>query len=320
MPPKPDERGNANGNGTGRAPAFAPQKSFDNFVIRGFATPQECQALVEQAKASRTESATIGHNRKKDDKVRNNKTAFIPKDDRKDTPEARMRAKVDAALQSQRGADTSHPEPVQVQIYQPGQHYSKHTDSWENESVCKNRVKQRTWTCVLYLNDVAGGGTTSFPKAKLKLHRAGDPSRAPEQGTLACWYNVLPDLQANPDTQHQGDDVTKGEKFIANFWYNTLDKPAQACAQLEAQEKQQRQQKQERQRARKERTAIAVAVAASAAACLLALAALARLRRRRRRNELPRRQQQTHAFATANAPLPPPPRRQEGRGAARGVP
>ena len=218
---------------------FVDPSKFDNFVIDKFASPQECEALIRETQNkdhASLQDAIVGSDRRKDPKVRNNTTAFVKKrDDDPDSAEAKLRRRVDHLLQTHKNADTSMSEPLQVQIYKPGQHYSKHTDSWENASVCTGKANQRTWTCVLYLNDVTGGGTTTFPQIKsegsgkgLVLHRPSDPTRAPEQGTLACWYNILPNFEANPLTEHQGDDVTRGEKYLANFWYQTKDKP-QAC-------------------------------------------------------------------------------------------
>lgn len=203
---------------------------FDNLLVRNFATPQECQALIQQTQnkdQANVTDATVGSDRRKDPKVRNNQTAFVKKRD--NSPEHVLRQRVDQLLQTRKHADTSISEPLQVQIYKPGQHYSKHTDSWENDAVCNDKTKQRTWTCVLYLNDVQAGGTTTFPQIDTVLHRPDDPTRAPEQGTLACWYNILPNLEANKLTEHQGDDVVQGEKYLANFWYQTEAKP-QACA------------------------------------------------------------------------------------------
>lgn len=226
---------------------------FANMIVPNFATPEECQALIRQTQNedhAKLAEATVGSDRRKDAKVRNNTTAFVKKLDVPDSPEGILRRRVDELIQSRSQSnynpdpnadtdedskdnkntinDTAMSEPVQVQIYKPGQHYSKHTDSWDNHAVCNDKTKQRTWTCVLYLNDVEAGGTTTFPQIGTTLHRPSDPTRAPEQGTLACWYNVLPNLEANKLTEHQGDPVVRGEKYLANFWYQTNDKP-QAC-------------------------------------------------------------------------------------------
>ena len=200
---------------------------FDNFVVPNFATPEECRRLVEASEAtSNRHRATVGSDRRTDAKVRNNTTAFLAKEDSGDMVE-----RVSALLEKQRpGVDASLCEGVQVQIYEPGEHYTKHTDSWRNDVLCPDTVsgwlpgkkhhplpRQRTWTCVLYLNDVEEGGTTTFPKAGAVV--------SPELGKLACWNNVHPDLSANVMTEHQGDDVIKGKKWLANFWFNTEDGP-----------------------------------------------------------------------------------------------
>lgn len=189
--------------------------AIPNFVVRGFATEQECEELRKLADAAGDKQrATVGSDRRKDDSVRNNVTAYV-----RDRPAIRDR--VDRLLVDRVGADVSMPESVQVQIYGPGEHYSAHTDSWTLKDVCEHGMKQRSWTCVLYLNDVESGGTTSFPKLGVKLSAKNDPSRAPEKGTLACWYNLdASGLEPEKLSEHKGDEVKAGEKYLANFWYN----------------------------------------------------------------------------------------------------
>jgi hypothetical protein len=69
----------------------------------------------------------------------------------------------------------------------------------------------------LYLNDPLGGGTTSFPRIGVTLR--------PELGKLVCWCNVDENMSVNDLTEHQGDDVTEGKKWLANFWFGTAVGP-----------------------------------------------------------------------------------------------
>jgi prolyl 4-hydroxylase len=75
----------------------------------------------------------------------------------------------------------------------------------------------RILTFLLYLNDVAAGGGTNFP-------RLSNLTIAPKRGRAVLWSNVL---DANPliqdhRTVHQALPVT-GTKFAANAWIHTYD-------------------------------------------------------------------------------------------------
>lgn len=192
---------------------------FKTMVVKGFATDAECDEIVKTARQKKHQKpAIVGSGRKSDTKIRNNTTAFLPT--KKSSAEHRLRGRVSQLLRDRQQVNTKAPEDVQVQYYTPGQHYSKHTDSWGEADVCAKKAVQRTWTCVLYLNDVEAGGTTTFPKAGAVLE--------PEKGKLACWDNLDETGRANQLTEHQGDDVTKGEKFLANFWYDLVG-PSPTC-------------------------------------------------------------------------------------------
>lgn len=179
---------------------------IDSVIVDNFATDEECDELIKISDAGNKVRATVGSAREQNTKVRNNTTSFI------DVPKS-LRAKVDKLLQS-KGVKTDRPEQVQVQIYEPNEHYSAHTDSWIDSEVCKKGgVQQRSWTCVLYMNNVEEGGGTYFTKADARI--------MPAKGRLACWNNLGPDGKMNPMSEHMGEDVIKGKKYLANFWYNT---------------------------------------------------------------------------------------------------
>src|SRR3546814_3191016 len=60
----------------------------------------------------------------------------------------------------------------------------------------KNEGGQRTWTAMIYLNDVAEGGATWFPTAGIRV--------APKRGLLLAWNNMKPDGTPNEMTLHEG--------------------------------------------------------------------------------------------------------------------
>ena len=113
------------------------------------------------------------------------------------------------------GIDPAHGEPVQGQRYDVGQEFKAHTDYFEPGGQDFVRycsvAGQRTWTFMIYLNDVAAGGATRF-KVIDKLFR-------PETGKLLCWNNQRPDGSLNAATLHHGMKVRKGLKYVITKWY-----------------------------------------------------------------------------------------------------
>lgn len=113
------------------------------------------------------------------------------------------------------GIDPSHGEPVQGQRYDVGQEFKPHTDYFEPNGVDYERfcnvAGNRTWTFMIYLNDVDAGGGTRFKVIKKTFQ--------PETGKLVCWDNHRPDRSLNPATLHHGMKVRKGMKYVITKWY-----------------------------------------------------------------------------------------------------
>ena len=70
---------------------------------------------------------------------------------------------------------------------------------------------QRTWTAMVYLNDVDEGGATWFPKAGIRV--------TPRRGLLLAWNNMKPDGSPNDQTLHEGMPVVEGVKYIVTKWF-----------------------------------------------------------------------------------------------------
>jgi prolyl 4-hydroxylase len=70
---------------------------------------------------------------------------------------------------------------------------------------------QRTWTVMMFLNDVEAGGHTYFPNANVKI--------TPRQGNLLAWNNLDKNGDPNPFSLHQGMPVEAGVKYIITKWY-----------------------------------------------------------------------------------------------------
>lgn len=115
------------------------------------------------------------------------------------------------------GIDLAWGETMQGQRYQPGQQYKDHCDwfdtaanYWPSE---KARGGQRSWTAMVFLNDVEAGGQTEFPMLGISI--------PPQQGALLAWNNALPDGTPNNATLHAARPVERGVKYVITKWFRT---------------------------------------------------------------------------------------------------
>lgn len=124
---------------------------------------------------------------------------------------------VERRLSDLLGIDLAWGERVQGQRYHPGQEFKAHCDwfdthagYWPDEI---RRGGQRSWTAMVYLNDVDEGGITEFPRIGVRV--------PPQQGALMIWNNTLPDGRPNPDTLHAALPVVRGVKYVITKWFRT---------------------------------------------------------------------------------------------------
>ena len=84
------------------------------------------------------------------------------------------------------GIDPIHGETFQGQRYQVGQQFKPHYDFFHaTEAYWEEMMRtggQRTWTAMVFLNDVEGGGETNFTNV------AGEGDAAPRQPALLEQY------------------------------------------------------------------------------------------------------------------------------------
>ena len=123
--------------------------------------------------------------------------------------------RVETMLTELSGIDPGYGEPLQGQRYAEGQEFKPHTDYFspggrDFAKFC-TLSGNRTWTFMIYLNEVAAGGATRF--------KVLDKTFQPEAGKLLCWNNRLPDGAVNPATLHHGMKVRKGVKYVITKWY-----------------------------------------------------------------------------------------------------
>nr|WP_137676018.1 2OG-Fe(II) oxygenase [Parerythrobacter lutipelagi] len=188
-----------------------PYSDLELFQRKRFIGPELCQRLIGLIEAERRPSTLADHNG--DQYFRTSETCDL-------SPGNPAVQELEAQLLELNGIDPAHGEPVQGQRYDVGQEFKPHND-WFNpqgqdwEKYC-SVAGQRTWTFMIYLNDVPAGGATRFTVVKKSFR--------PEAGKLLCWNNRKPspaggEPLGNVNTLHHGMKVRKGLKYVITKWY-----------------------------------------------------------------------------------------------------
>ena len=123
---------------------------------------------------------------------------------------------LDCKIAELMGVHPGYSEPIQGQRYDQGEFFKPHTDyfsplfidDFEKHTAVGG---QRTWTVMIYLNDVYEGGQTVF-------HRL-DKSYQPKAGLALAWNNLYADGRLNRDTLHESLPVLGGSKWVLTKWF-----------------------------------------------------------------------------------------------------
>lgn len=183
-----------------------PTPKAEVFQARRFIPPELCAGLIALIEADRRPSTIADDNG--DPTFRTSETCDLAADN----PYVRALEERFLALS---GLDPAFGEPIQGQRYAAGQEFKAHTDYFNPQGPDYQRYcaasGQRTWTFMIYLNDVAAGGATRFKHL--------DKMFQPEAGKLLFWNNRLADGAVNPATLHHGMKVRRGVKYVITKWY-----------------------------------------------------------------------------------------------------
>ena len=93
--------------------------------------------------------------------------------------------------------------------YEPHNDYFLQTEEPTYTNQCVNRGGQRTYTCIIYLNEGFFGGETDFPQINLSIK--------PEEGKFVYWKNME---GSEPITQslHAALPIKEGTKWVLIIW------------------------------------------------------------------------------------------------------
>jgi len=116
------------------------------------------------------------------------------------------------------GINPAYSEPIQGQFYEVGQQFKAHTDYFEEHELAEHDrgMGQRTYTCMIYLNDVDEGGETCFTRV--------DATFKPKAGMAIIWSSLNADGYPNINSMHQALPVLKGYKAVITKWFRSHDR------------------------------------------------------------------------------------------------
>ena len=183
------------------------------YFWKGFLEDAHCDALCRLIDANARRSTVVGDRRggpaEQYDARRTSKSCDLHFDL---APVVKI---VDRKIADAIGFDLSHADPIQAQKYDVGDEFQPHHDYFEPgtagyDNFCKEKG-QRSWTFMVYLNDVEKGGGTVFPA----LGRTFRPAK----GAALIWNNLTPEGFVNPATLHGGAPVKAGVKYIITKWF-----------------------------------------------------------------------------------------------------
>lgn len=183
-----------------------PVGEADMFVVRDFLTPEECSGLIELIESNRVPSGILG-----DEHIPGFRTSDSSNFDRNHPLVAAVDLKINGLL----GLQPEHGETSQGQRYDIGQEFKAHHDFfYTDQGYYRAEAQmggQRTWTAMVFLNEVESGGQTFFPEVNIRI--------TPRPGNLLAWNNMDQTGAPNRYTLHQGCPVAAGVKYIITKWY-----------------------------------------------------------------------------------------------------
>ena len=183
-----------------------PDPRLELFVLRDFLDAAHCRELIARIDAERRPSTLANYDGEPN--FRTSETCDLHHHDP-------VVAELDRLLAEVSGIAPEYGERLQGQRYEVGQEFKAHTDYFEPVAADFAEhtavAGQRTWTFMVYLNDVEAGGATRF--------KVIDKIVQPERGKLLAWNNRRPDGSLNAATLHHAMKVRKGLKYVITRWY-----------------------------------------------------------------------------------------------------
>lgn len=179
---------------------------MDMYFAHGFVTAAEADGLI--ALTDRDAAPSRRFAAQADPDFRTSHTCYLD-------PADGLVATVERRIADLLGIPLDQGEAIQAQRYAEGQQFKVHNDYFASGEPYSAAVAeeggQRTWTAMIFLNDVEAGGSTHFPYVGVQIK--------PRARTLMLWNNLDAAGLANAHTRHAGLPVDKGAKYVITKWF-----------------------------------------------------------------------------------------------------
>lgn len=191
---------------------------IDLRLVDDFLSAEECTKLIERIKIKLRPSSVA--NFQVDNHVRTSRTCDLGQ---MDDP---FIQDIDLRICKLLGIHSAYTEVLQGQYYEIGQEFKAHTDFFEPQEFKQHcsEYGQRTYTVMIYLNDVEQGGETCFRNINTEFK--------PMTGQALIWNSLNPDGTTNMNTLHQAKPVEKGFKSVITKWFRTTSPQAQSIPMM----------------------------------------------------------------------------------------
>jgi prolyl 4-hydroxylase len=191
-----------------RIPRLArhPSRLLELYTAEGFLAERDCAAVIA-AMQSGLRQSTISTPDEPDKYFRVSQTCDLE-------PGHPIAGPIDARICAAMRIPPEQSEVMQAQLYEVGGEFKAHTDYFERHELPRfstDKLGQRTWTFMIYLNEPEDGGETAFVSAGIVVR--------PKTGLAVIWNNLRPDGTPNPATLHHGMPVKAGRKAIITKWF-----------------------------------------------------------------------------------------------------
>ena len=177
-------------------------------LLGNLLSPEECDALIAAASPRMARSLTVA-TRTGGEEVNADRTSngmFFQRGENEVV--ARLEERIARVVRW----PVENGEGLQVLHYLPGAEYKPHYDYFDpaepGTATILRRGGQRVATLVIYLNDPAKGGGTTFPDVHMEV--------CPRRGNAVFFSYERP--HPSTKTLHGGAPVIEGEKWIATKW------------------------------------------------------------------------------------------------------
>lgn len=179
-------------------------------LLKGFLTEEECDHLINMAKATIKPSTTVDPETGEYIQVaaRTSSGTYFS------LRQTEIISNIEERIADIVGLPVENGEGLQVLNYQIGQEYKPHFDFFDpnhkGSHVVMANGGQRVATCLMYLHTPEEGGETCFPEVDLKV--------PPLRGDAILFFNMYPNGEVDRMSLHSSLPVTKGEKWVSTKW------------------------------------------------------------------------------------------------------